>query len=189
MPGWFFDALEQGILRLTCELMAFIDDHNPIASQHWSQIDPLSQFPCIIDSIMAGSIYLSDIQTIADFDRAAGLAYPTGFNRWLVAVEAIERLGKDTSGAGLTRPSDAGKQVRWSNLLQRDRMGEGALNSGLSDQILQALGSVRQVQSSVHGFRDVRVVIFAPVGETAPEPYSGTARSVFVFDRLLFVFC
>ena len=84
-------------------------------------------------------------------------------------AQTIEGLGKDSSSAGLARASGSGKQVSRRNPLLNDSVAQGLLNGGLTNQILERLRSVCQMEGSGHSFGGVKVKVAAPVGEVALE--------------------
>jgi hypothetical protein len=89
--------------------MDFINDVHLISSTVGGILDPLAEFPDVLDSTVAGGINLYHIQRPALSHSFTHLA---GVTRLPLAVgKAVEGFGQDTPGAGFACTSRATEEI------------------------------------------------------------------------------
>ena len=139
MGRWLFQGFQQGIERWGGEHMGFIYDVDLVFSAGRGISHILSELPCLVNSPVGGGVDLVDI------DRGAGRNFPTGVA--LVAglrggtLLAVECLGQDAGGGGLSHPADSREEVGVGESVLRDGVLQGADNGLLTDYLLKALGT------------------------------------------------
>jgi hypothetical protein len=109
---WLLQGLEHGIGGVFGEHMDFVNDVHLISSAVGGIVDPLAQFPDVIDATVAGSIDLYHIQCPAPIHSFTHL---TGVTRLPLTVgKAVDGLGQDTPGAGFACTSRATEEISMS---------------------------------------------------------------------------
>jgi len=96
--------------------------------------------PDVFDTVVAGTINLDNIETVAGGNLAAVITFPTWRDRR--SFHAIERLCQNSRGRCLSDAPRADEEVRMSEPVLRDRVFQRARDMVLSDQIVESLGPI-----------------------------------------------
>ena len=97
--------------------MALIDDVELVPTLDGGKLRSFDEFPNIIDSGIAGGVNFDGIESIAPSNGTASFASAAGLRTGAVEIQAVERLGQNTSARGFARAPGTGKEISWGNFL------------------------------------------------------------------------
>ena len=119
--------------------MDFVYDVDLVARRGGREHDLLLDHAHIVDSGVAGSVYLNDVQTAAFCYAPAVVALVARVCRG--TVNAVERLCKKSCTCGLSDTSRSAEQIRMGDPALLDRVLQGGDDEFLTDQVLEFLRS------------------------------------------------
>jgi hypothetical protein len=96
--------------------------------------------PDVVDTVVAGTINLDDIETVAGCNLAAVIAFAAWRDRG--SFHAIERLCQNSRGRCFSDTAWADEQVRVSKAILRDRVFQRARDVRLAHQVVESLGPI-----------------------------------------------
>ena len=117
--------------------MHFVDQIDLVTPLGGCVSDVLTELPDVVDTVVAGTINLDDIETVSCGDLAAVIAFAAW--RHGRSLHAIERLCQNSRGRCFSDTAWADEQVRVSKAILRDRIFQRARNVRLSHQIVECL--------------------------------------------------
>ena len=128
MGGRLLEGFQEGIKRLGCKHMNFIDDDDFIATFDREKTNIFFQFPYFLDTAVGCPVNLQDIHRVGPRDFDAIGANLTWIGR--DPLLAIERLGKNARDRSLPYAAGSSKKV-------------GVSDAPLYKGVAQCLGHVR----------------------------------------------
>ena len=120
--------------------MHFVDQIDLVTPLGWRVSNVLTELPDVFDTVVAGTINLDHIKTVAGGNLAAVITFAARRDRG--SFHAIERLCQNSRGRCLSDAAWADEQVRVSEPVLRDRVFQRARDMVLPDQIIESLGPV-----------------------------------------------
>ena len=115
MRRWFFQRLEKGVESSGTQHVNLVDDKHFIFSYLWRNAGLLHQGLDLVDTVVAGSIKLKDVEGTLLVECAAAFAIVACFTGF-VRVFAVDCLGKDTGTSSLTHTSWTAEKIGMSQL-------------------------------------------------------------------------
>ena len=120
--------------------MHFVDQVDLVTPLGWRVSNVFTELPDVFDTVVAGTINLDHIETVAGGNLAAVIAFAARRDRG--SFHAIERLRQNSRGRCLSDAARADEEVRVSKPVLRDRVFQRARDMGLADQVVESLGPV-----------------------------------------------
>ena len=143
----FLEDLQQGVERLAGEPLRLVDDVDLLAALHRRGGRLLAQFARVLHPAVAGGVDLDDVEVRAFTDRDALGTHAARLGRG--PLLAVDHLGQDASGGGLTRPPGPAEQERVVQAPLADGAGQRADHVVLPQDLLGGLRPVPPVQGLV----------------------------------------
>ena len=120
--------------------MHFVDQVDLVTPLGWRVSNVFTELPDVFDTVVAGTINLDHVETVAGGNLAAVIAFAARCDRG--SFYAIERLRQNSRGRCLSDAARADEEVRVSKPVLRDRVFQRARDMGLADQVVESLGPV-----------------------------------------------
>ena len=134
------ECLQEGVERLPCEHVHFVDDVHlepPAGRPHG---DVLPQLSDLIDATIAGGVDLHHVDILPRRDRRTVVAGVAGLGGR--AALTLERLGVDPRGARLADAAGPREQIGVADPAALDRARETTGHVLLADELVEPLGAV-----------------------------------------------
>jgi len=147
--GGLFQGLEQRVERCGGEHVHLVDDIDLIGALGGGKVDLLAQVAHVIDGGIRGGVDLDQVEEAPLVDGPAvraGIARPVGG----VWVEAVERLGQQAGGGGLSRAARASKQVGMPGMPGAHSIAQGLDHVFLGDNLIPPLRAPLAIVSLAH---------------------------------------
>jgi hypothetical protein len=140
MRGRFFKGFQQSVEGSHAEHVDFIDniDFKGAVGRHILDVFP--QLPDLIDTVVGRAINLKNVDRVPRSDLCAGPADIAGFRRGTFL--AIHRFGQDAGDGCLTGAARSGEQYRVSYAARRNRVGQGAGDMCLFNNLIKGLRAI-----------------------------------------------
>ena len=120
--------------------MHFVDQVDLVTPLGRRVSNVLTELPDVFDAVVAGTINLDDVKTVAGRNLAAVITFAARRDRG--SFHAIERLCQNSRGRCLSDAARPDEEVRVSEPVLRDRVFQRARDMGLADQVVESLGPV-----------------------------------------------
>ncbi len=141
----FLKSLEQGIERAFGKHVNFVDDVDFVTSRHRRVAHRVDDLAHIVHAGVRGGVHLDDVDMPAFGNRPARLADPAGLDRRLplpIRPDAVQGLGDQPRGRGLSHSADTGEQECVSNPAALDGVGESLYHRVLPNQLVERLRAI-----------------------------------------------
>ena len=151
-----FEHLQQGVPRLTCQHMGFVDDVDLVVPVLGRGVHgPFAQLPCVVHPAVRRGVDFDHVEIGGAVpDPGTDIALAAGFaGGGVTAPLAIERHGQDAGGGGLAHAAGSGEEIAVGHAVLLDCATEDGGHVFLYHQVGEALGSVAAGESDGHGVR------------------------------------
>jgi hypothetical protein len=167
--GRLLEGLQQGVEGRAGEHVHLVDDVDLAAGGLRQVADLVAEVANVLDAVVAGAVDLDHVDRAALGDRGALVAHVARVDRR--AFDAHQALGEQARGGGLAEASPAAEEVRVMDPVVGDRVGQGAGDVLLTDQVREALRAVLACEDDVgHGSGTVARARPRFTGADGPRP-------------------
>ena len=115
MRRWFFQRFEEGVESCGTQHVDLVDDKHFVFSYLWRNAGLLHQGLDLVNTVVAGSIQLKDIEGTLFVERATALAFVACLTVF-VRVLAVDCLGKNSGTSSLSHTSRTAEKIGMSQL-------------------------------------------------------------------------
>src|SRR5262249_22447650 len=145
----FLQRLQQGVERRGREHVDFVNDVDLVPRPTRPELHVLADVAYLVDAAVAGPVDFQDVHVFAGGDALADLAAVAGRRRG--PTDAVEGLGQDAGGGGLTHAPGPREEVGVGHAVAGQGIHQGLGGGLLADEIAELLGAVATGQDRVLG--------------------------------------
>ena len=135
-----FQSFQERVRGFVGELVRFVEDDDFVAAGGGSVANHFAKLADLVNAAVGGSVNFDDIERVAGGNFAAGIAGAVRFGGG--ALNAIQRLGENERGGSLADAADTGKNVRVSDAVRIDGVGESSGDVLLADNFAESLRAI-----------------------------------------------
>ena len=145
-----FERFQQGVEGGGGEHVHLVDQIDLVGAAGRGICGIFPQRPDTLDAVVAGTVDLKHIETPSLGNLHTGIANAAGIvGRAILAGLAVQRLGQNTGGRGLSHPARADKEIRLRETTPRDGVLKSAGDMLLANNLLKTLRSVFSGKNAV----------------------------------------